>query len=404
MDAPPAPLVLADRERVGAVAAQLVLNRLLARPQARLGFEVGRAPEPMFAALRAHAAAGELPSRQATVFALEAHVGPERLSDELRGIAFGALHTLDEVAAGLEHGLGGGAPPPGSDLEAAAERHAVLVEAAPLDLAVVELNPHGAVALVAPPASHASGMKVTEIGGIRGLTVGLGTLYIARELIVLATGEETASALQAVLEGPPEPSSPAPLLRDHPRVTVICDRAAPSPPTPRPRYASDQVLIVLCHREPGLSAEHRISFESRARLRHARRLARRDPYRAAILTGYTSTGGLSEAEQMKSAWDEHAAPALLEVAGRNTAENATRSLPIVLALGDVRRVVVVTSAWHVRTPWFFAPYRRYGLEVALRVSIVNGSWPRMLAHELRHARQAPAQRSAAMAEMILPRS
>jgi uncharacterized SAM-binding protein YcdF (DUF218 family) len=52
------------------------------------------------------------------------------------------------------------------------------------------------------------------------------------------------------------------------------------------------------------------------------------------------------------------------VAGRDTAENATRSLPLVLALGGVRRVSVVTSAWHVRAPWFFAPYRRRGLRVA----------------------------------------
>src|SRR3954453_17722887 len=139
---PPAPLVLADRGRVGALAAELVLNRLLARPRARLGVEVGRAPDAMFPALRAHAAPGQLASEQATVFALEAHVGPERLSDELRGIALGALYTLDDVAGGLDSALGGAAPPPGSELESAAARHAALVEAAALDLAVVELDPH----------------------------------------------------------------------------------------------------------------------------------------------------------------------------------------------------------------------------------------------------------------------
>jgi uncharacterized SAM-binding protein YcdF (DUF218 family) len=118
-----------------------------------------------------------------------------------------------------------------------------------------------------------------------------------------------------------------------------------------------------------------------------------------VLTGYTSTGGLSEAEQMKAAWDESEAPALLEVAGRSTAENATRSLPIVLALGDIRRVVVVTSAWHLRTPWFFAPYRRFGLRVSYRVSFAHGHWPRMLRHELAGARRARTQRAAALARM-----
>jgi hypothetical protein len=66
MPRPPAPLVLADRQRVGAVAPELVLNRLLARPRARVGLESGRAPATMFAALRAHATAGELPRGAAT--------------------------------------------------------------------------------------------------------------------------------------------------------------------------------------------------------------------------------------------------------------------------------------------------------------------------------------------------
>jgi glucosamine-6-phosphate deaminase len=371
--------VLADPQRLGAVAAELVHNPLLARPRARLGPESGRAPSLRFAALRAHATAGELPRGDATVVELEAHTGStELLHAELRGVALAALRTVALAATELA--------------------------ATPLDLAVVGLDGDGGVALDAPPARVASGVRrVTLADGSDALTVGLGTLYRARELVVLAVGEDTAEALRATLEEPPGPGSPASLLTDHPRITIIADRAAASRLTPRLEHASDRVLVVLGHREPGISAEHRISFESRARLRHARRLAQRHPYRAAILTGYTSTGGLSEAEQMKGARDEHVTPALLEVAGRNTAENASRSLPLILALGDVRRVVVVTSAWHLRTRYFFAPYREYGLDVAYRVSVGHGHWPRMLREELRGARRAPAQRAAAMAAMRMPR-
>ncbi|HEX6026427.1 MAG TPA: ElyC/SanA/YdcF family protein [Solirubrobacter sp.] len=376
----PAPLVLADEARVGALAAELVRNRLLARPAARLGLEPGRAPAEMFAALRAHASAD--PRLGASASVIQLVTGTDDLRTELRGITFAALHTIDDAAA---------------DLDAEAARHAAVVERAPLDLAVVGLDEDGGVAFDAPPALHAGGVRVvTGPGGEPALTVGLGTLYRARELIVIAIGQATAPALRTMLEAPPGSSTPASLLTDHPRLTVIADRAAASLLTPRPIYASDQVLVVLGHREPGISPEHRISFESRARLRHARRLARRQPFRAAILTGYTSTGGLSEAEQMNGAWDEHAAPALLEVAGRNTAENASRTLPIVLALGEVRRVVVVTSAWHVRAPWFFAPYRRFGLDVSYRVSFAHGHWARMLAQELHGLRYARAQRAAAM--------
>jgi uncharacterized SAM-binding protein YcdF (DUF218 family) len=185
-------------------------------------------------------------------------------------------------------------------------------------------------------------------------------------------------------------------------MTVICDRAAAARLVQRPQFTSDRVLVVLGHREPGISPEHRISAESRARLRYALAIARRAPARAVVLTGYTSTGGLSEAEQMKSTWDDRVAPALLEIAGRDTAENASRSLPIILAVGEARRVTVVTSAWHVRAPWFFASYRRFGLRVSFRASFAHGDWPRMLRHELREAPRVCARRSAAMAAVHRP--
>jgi hypothetical protein len=124
---------------------------------------------------------------------------------------------------------------------------------------------------------------------------------------------------------------------------VLCDRAAAARLCPAASRASDHVAIVLGHREPGISAEHRISAHSRARLARATRLCQATPIRAVVLTGFTHTAGLSEAEQMAREWPLTDVPVLLEVAGRNTAENASRSLPIVLALGVADRVSIVTS-------------------------------------------------------------
>jgi glucosamine-6-phosphate deaminase len=407
------PLVLAGPSEVGLLAAELVLNRLSARPRARLLLPTGRTPASMYAALRAHAAAGRLPSAAATILQLDeyAGIGPDdprsfaaQLRAALSGVAVGTLATVD-----------GSAP----DLAAEAARHAAVVENAPVDLAVMGLGRDGHVAFDEPPARLASGMREVALaaqtradaaaafGGLdavpaTALTIGLGTLWRVRELLVLVTGGAKAAALRAMLEEPVGEASPASLLRDHPRLTVVCDRAAASLLRPRPQFASDRVLVVLGHRDPGISPEHRVSAQSRARLRRARRLAEGTPVRAAVLTGYTSTGGLSEAEQMKAAWDEHAAPALLEVAGRNTAENASRSLPIVLALGEVRHVVVVSSWWHVRVAWFFAPYRRFGLQVSQRRSFARRGWPRLLLRELREAPRARAERRAAMAATHRP--
>jgi glucosamine-6-phosphate deaminase len=409
----PMPLVVAHPGRVGALAAELIANRLSARPSARLLLPTGSTPAEMYAALRARARAGTLASDRATVLQLDEYAGlpcsdprsmAAQLSAMLDGVPRARLATMDGSAR---------------DLAAEAARHEAVVEGGAIDLAVLGLGRDGHVAFDEPPARVASGVRVVELadptrrdaarafGGVervpqRALTVGLGTLYRARELILLVLGAAKAPALRAMLEHPVHLGCPASLLRDHPRITILCDRAAASLLVQRPEWTSDRVLIVLGHRDPGTSPEHRISSESRTRLRHARRIARVTPIRAAILTGYTSAGGLSEAEQMKTAWDEQEAPALLEVAGRNTAENASRSLPLVLALGECRSVTVVSSAWHLRVPWFFAPYRHFGLRVSYRASFAHGDWPRMLARELRESLRAGAERRAAMAALDVP--
>jgi glucosamine-6-phosphate deaminase len=406
----PAPLVLGDAEHVGRLAAELVANRFAARPSPRLLLPTGRTPGGMYAALRAKARAGALPSAGATVLQLDEYAGlaptdPRSFAAQLRaaldGIPLHELITID-----------GAAP----DLAAEAARHDAAVEGAPIDLAVLGLGRDGHVAFDEPPARVASGVRVVRLaattrddaaasfGGLdgvpdRALTVGLGTLYRARELLLLVTGAEKAIALRSMLEEPVHAGSPASLLRDHPRLTILCDRDAAARLTPRPEMDSDRALVVLGHRDPGVGPEHRISPQSRARLRTALRFARTTPVRAVVLTGYTSAGGLSEAEQMKSAWDEREAPALLEVAGRNTAENASRSLPLLLAIGEVRRVTVVSSVWHVRVPWFFASYGQFGLEVGYRAAGAGRGWLRLFLRELTEAPRAGAERRRAMASV-----
>jgi DUF218 domain len=185
------------------------------------------------------------------------------------------------------------------------------------------------------------------------------------------------------------------LGRDDPDLLVVCDRAAAEGLPRADGTDSDHVVVVLGHREPGRSAEHRISAHSRARMLRAEELCLETSVRAAVLTGYTHTAGLSEAEQMGREWTLPGVPPILEVAGRNTAENASRSLPLILAMGDVHRVTVVTSPWHARAPYFFAPYRRHGLRVRFRTSRALRGWAHLLAHELLELPAAPRQRRAA---------
>lgn len=406
------PLVLRHSSRVALLGAELVANRLRARPAMRLILPTGHTPLGMYAALRAHAADGSLPTERATIFQLDEYLGlaPDDarsyaayLRRELAGIRFATVHALD------------GSRP----AEQEAARHQALLDEAPADLAVLGLGRDGHVAFDEPGSRLDQGVRrvalhestrrdaAGDFGGTdavprEAVTVGLRTLAGARELLMLVSGAAKAPALRAMLEGPRGPDCPASLLRDHPNLTVVCDAAAAADLVPGPGWRSDRAVIVLGHREPGLSSEHRISDESRARLRRARRVCAHHGARAIVLTGYTrAADGLSEAEQMREEWDMDEVPPLLEDAGCDTAENASRSLPIIRAMGDIGHVTVVTSAWHLRAPYFFAPYRDYGLELSFRFT-GHGNWPRMLRKEARALPWMRRRRRLAMAELRLP--
>ena len=119
------------RAAFGELAAELVVNRLLARPSARLLLPTGRSPQGMYAALRAHAAAGSLLSDRATVLQLDEYAGlgpadqrsfAAQLHEQLRGVPLESLRTIDGSA---------------TDLAAEAARYEAVLEAAPIDVAVL---------------------------------------------------------------------------------------------------------------------------------------------------------------------------------------------------------------------------------------------------------------------------
>src|SRR5215831_1075247 len=61
---------------------------------------------------------------------------------------------------------------------------------------------------------------------------------------------------------------------------------------------------------------------------------------AVVLSGWSPVAGPSEAEQMRDAWRGPDIELVLEPTARITAENASRTLPLLLARGVDRAVVV----------------------------------------------------------------
>jgi uncharacterized SAM-binding protein YcdF (DUF218 family) len=116
---------------------------------------------------------------------------------------------------------------------------------------------------------------------------------------------------------------------------------------------------------PGHHAQRR----SAALVREAERVAEERPVDLVVFTGWARGGGVSEAEQMRSEWHGPSVELVVEPTASVTAENASRTLPLLLERG-VRGAIVVCAPMHLyRTRFFFTRlYGAYGVATEFRVA------------------------------------
>ncbi len=202
----------------------------------------------MFDVLAARAARGEIDFSGVAVFCLDEYVGvtvedPNSLTRWLRdallnriGIKPDQLHTLPVTADDL--------------VAAAAEFDEAIAARGGLDLAILGLGPNGHIGYNEPGSSADSRTRVIALtpesrdqasayweGALpipdQAMTMGVGTLLEAKQIVLLVTGEAKADMLRRTLEEPMSADVPASWLRiAGPRLTVIADEAAASDSQP----------------------------------------------------------------------------------------------------------------------------------------------------------------------------
>jgi uncharacterized SAM-binding protein YcdF (DUF218 family) len=128
-------------------------------------------------------------------------------------------------------------------------------------------------------------------------------------------------------------------------------------------------IVVLGHGRLDRHGVHRISRRCLRLVREGELLVSDAGADVVVFSGWSPSGGIAEAEQMRDAWRGPAAELVVEKTARSTAENAARTLPLLLDRG-VRRATVVCAPTHlVRTRLLFGRlYRRFGVDPSFRVA------------------------------------
>ena len=207
-----------------------------------LGLPTGSSPEGMYAALVKACKEGRVSFKNVVTFNMDEYVGlPENHPESYH--SFMARNLFDHVDCPKEniHILNGNA----EDLEAeCANYEQKIKEAGGIDLFLGGIGPDGHIAFNDPFSSLTSRTRVkslttdTIIANSRffdndvtkvprhALTVGVGTVMDAREVMILVNGHHKARALQAAVEGPVTQAWTISALQQHPHAIIVADEAA----------------------------------------------------------------------------------------------------------------------------------------------------------------------------------
>jgi glucosamine-6-phosphate deaminase len=220
-------------------AAEVIVQKVRARPGAVLGLATGGTMEPVYRALVA-AHRGGLSFAQVTTFNLDEYVGlgpdhPQSYRHYMQNHLFDRI----DVDPSRTHVPRGDVPPE----EAIAEYEAALARFGPVDLQLLGLGRNGHIGFNEPGSPFSSATRCVSLAEStreanqrffeagqpipeQAVTMGITTILGARQVLLLAVGEAKAEAVRAMIEDPVSEALPASALRGHSNVTACLDRAS----------------------------------------------------------------------------------------------------------------------------------------------------------------------------------
>lgn len=235
--------VLILETAAGAVdyVAARIAGRLEHAPETVLGLATGGTMEAVYERLIGLHRAGRARFAGATSFNLDEYVGlaPDHPCSYWRYMRERLFDHVDMDAARAQLPRGDAADP-----EAEAARYeAAIAAAGDVGLQLLGIGHNGHIGFNEPTSSLASLTRLktltraTREANSRyfarfedtprlAITMGIGTILRAREVLLLATGRGKAEAVAAMVEGPVTAICPASALQFHPHATAVLDAGA----------------------------------------------------------------------------------------------------------------------------------------------------------------------------------
>lgn len=235
--------VSVDATDASATAAKMILDLVRSKPNAVLGLATGSTPTKVYQYLIRNQEFDPIDWSYVTTFNLDEYVGltpdhPQSFHSFMRAELFEGLNLTED-----QYHL-----PPGvhDDLaSAAAEYESSILRSGGIDLQILGIGENGHIAFNEPGSAGDSRTRVLDLtentinanarffespGDVprTAITMGIGTILEAKQILLLAFGQRKAQAVKDSIEADVSKYCPASFLQSHPNVTFLLDEDAAS--------------------------------------------------------------------------------------------------------------------------------------------------------------------------------
>lgn len=227
-----------DNEELSDRAAEIIMHKISERPNAVLGLATGSTPVKTYENLIQAYKDGKVSFKNVTTFNLDEYVGlapdhPNSYTYFMNEQLFDHI-DIDKKNTYIPNGLADNSEEESTNFEKR------IAEKGPIDLQVLGLGLNGHIGFNEPETPFNQRTHVVELDPVtresnarffdsidevptHAVSMGIGTIMDAKEIILLVHGEQKADILRQVVHGEVTEDVPASILQTHPNVTVITD-------------------------------------------------------------------------------------------------------------------------------------------------------------------------------------
>ena len=235
--------VFENAAQVGQAAATLIAAQILSKPDSVLGLATGSTPIPTYKELIRMCKEGVVDFSKVQSFNLDEYCGiPEDHEQSYRTFMNENLFNHVNIDVANTHVPNGNA----TDAEAeSAAYDAAICAAGGIDVQILGIGRNGHIGFNEPGNTFIYGCHLVNLTQStieanrrffeseadvprQAISLGVGSIMNARKVLLLATGADKAQAIHDSVLGDLDPKTQASILRSHPDVIFLLDKAAAS--------------------------------------------------------------------------------------------------------------------------------------------------------------------------------